>query len=164
MTKFFSKSSEWNDETGAKKGLPRPYVSFPKQFLTKNGKLYLHKKVPMPWQSKPRFDKGGLDLILENESRVFPEGLCGYCGVKFNDNDQVIRWLNGSGPVHSDMHPLHLECMKQGRTFCPFMRTTSDDEFETGTYLEIRAKAEADKNKKAPPKGGASCPPQGFKS
>ena len=45
--------------------------------------------------------------------------------------------------VFSDIHPFHLECMKQGRIFCPHMKETKDEEFEVGTFKELRDKVDA---------------------
>jgi hypothetical protein len=39
--------------------------------------------------------------------------------------------------------------MKQGRIFCPFMRTTKSNEFEYGTYKQL--KEYADRIKNTPP-------------
>jgi hypothetical protein len=88
------------------------------------------------------------DFLLnqENEKLVYLEGRCGYCGIKFIDNDECSRWIivdptqnDSTGPrVFSDTHPLHIECMKQARVFCPFMRQRENDEFEHGIYKDLR--------------------------
>jgi hypothetical protein len=136
---------------GKKQGLPRPMVRLDDYFLN-NFSHGLHKNNPVPWQSTPIFnEKGNIFYVIEdNEKRVLPEGLCGYCSVKFSDDEICIRWM-GDGSKHvpndeqgprmiSDTHPLHLECMRQTRVYCTHMRERPDSEFETGTYSELREK------------------------
>jgi thioredoxin 1 len=40
--------------------------------------------------------------------------------------------------VFSDIHPLHLECMRQTRIFCPGMKQRTEKEFEYGLYLNLK--------------------------
>ena len=136
-----------------KKGLPRPYIYLSDEqrkqpiwskLILKN-KLYLHKKIPVPWQSNPIFNgHDQFSLIKENEEKVYIKGVCAFCGIKFNKNDKCARWLTiigipGIEPnVFSDYYPFHIYCMKQARIFCPKMRQTSDDEFEYGFYKILK--------------------------
>ena len=141
----------WNIKTQNDKGLPRPIAHFGEKFETKDGKQYLYAESPIPFQTSATPDDDfPIDLIQENEDRVFSEGLCGYCGVAFEANDIVIRWTTGEETlkdrmpikVLSDHHPFHLECMRETRIYCPHMRETLDTEFETGPYAELRSNAE----------------------
>ena len=155
MKKVFLDSLKWSIDLKNYVGLPRPHVQLnenqrlqllePK--LKLKTKIYLHKRIPVPWQSMPVFESGQpFNLNIENERRVYPEGLCGYCGVKLKDEENCSRWTifdprqsDSVGPrVFSDTHPLHMECMKQARVFCPFMRQRENSEFEYGTYKELR--------------------------
>ena len=38
--------------------------------------------------------------------------------------------------------PFHIECMKQARIFCPFMKKRKDFEFEQGKFKHIKANAD----------------------
>ena len=154
----------WSEEVCDTRGLPRPFFILPKEFLEAEQKLgnkskYPFKRIPIPWQSVPIFGRkdipsisnpkpGNLGLILNREVRVYDEGLCGYCGVKFKDEDLCIRWTSIKGlqgmHIQSDHLPMHEKCMRQGRVFCPFMQTTEDYEFEKGTYKDLRVNAEPD--------------------
>lgn len=136
-----------------KPGLPRPLIELDDHFL-ENYSEGLHKKLPVPWQSNPIFNEKGniFSVIEENEKRVFPEGLCGYCSIKFQDDEQCVRWISddspaipndGQGPrVMSDTHPMHLECMKQARVYCPHMRARPESEFEYGIFRDLQKSAE----------------------
>jgi hypothetical protein len=129
----------WSEEVKNNKGLPRPYVySFPK-FQTWNNKKFLDKKVPIPFQSKPAMNEGGLVLNIENEKIVVDNGLCSYCGLGIDDNEISFRWMVEKQDfesnmqrdwVPSDFYPLHKKCMKQARYFCPFMRNLKDEDFD----------------------------------
>ena len=141
----------WNTKTQNDKGLPRPIAHFGKKFETKDGKQYLYTESPIPFQTSATPDDDfPIDLIQENEDRVFSEGLCGYCGIAFQNGEIVIRWIKGQeklkermpNKVPSDYHPFHPECMRETRIFCPHMRETLDEEFETGTYAELRSNAD----------------------
>ena len=162
MKKYYLDNFIWNKETSEIRGLPRPYVKVNKlyYFLKPVGfknkfKRYLHTVVPIPWQSIPLFDNFGalLDVNVDHESEVVKNGLCAYCGIKFKEKEICIRWttqnfmptIDGKSNnldkdifsrsrVFSDSYPHHLECMKQARIFCPFMRTLIDKNFETGEY------------------------------
>jgi hypothetical protein len=131
----------WSEENKNITGLPRPYAITNPKFYDFMGKLYIHKKIPIPWQSAPMMTDRPIELVIENESRVFAESLCAYCGVKIKEDEYVCRWISSDsmpteiGPrVYSDTHPFHINCMKQARVFCPFMRKTKDNEFEYGRY------------------------------
>ena len=159
-----SKKVLWTEESSEVVGLPRPYYDISELFLKEvkvhNSRfIYKHKRVPIPWQSVPIFGRkdipsisnpkpGNLGLILNREVRVYDESLCGYCGVKFKDEDLCIRWTSIKGlqgmHIQSDHLPMHEKCMRQGRVFCPFMQTTEDYEFEKGTYKDLRVNAEPD--------------------
>ena len=79
MTKYFKTFKK-----GKKHGLPRPMVQLDDYFLN-NFSEGLYKNNPVPWQSTPIFnEKGNIFYVIEeNEKRVLPEGLCGYCSIKF---------------------------------------------------------------------------------
>ena len=34
--------------------------------------------------------------------------------------------------------PLHIECMRQARIFCPHMKKTTEDEFEYGDFITLK--------------------------
>jgi hypothetical protein len=145
MSKYFKNNLIWSEQTKDLLGLPRPYVKTPIKAIFKKGVFFLHQRIPMPWQTKPNFRTRPISLIKENESKVYKESLCSYCGIKFIDTDFVVRWTatdvipTENGPrVKSDIHPHHIECMKQARIFCPYMRKTQDSEFEFGLYSDLR--------------------------
>ena len=127
-------------------GLPRPYAVYPVP-----NRLNIAAKTPIPWQSNPDLEiSGGITLNQENENKVWVEKRCAYCGAVFSDDEKAIRWTKLDKPLHhtyervfSDLHPFHLECMKETRIFCPFMRKTKDSEYETGKYSNLRANAHA---------------------
>jgi hypothetical protein len=158
MNVFFN-AKEWTKENSNILGLPRPTFEVPKEFaknkpigskLISKTKLYLHKKIPIPWQSEPVFNGlQQLTLNVENEEKVYKEGRCAFCGILFIAEESAIRWTtvkgipNPTGPnVFSDNFPFHQECMKQARRFCPFMRTTINEEFEYGPFELLRLKAD----------------------
>ena len=129
----------WSEEVKNNKGLPRPYSYSLLKYYFRGDKKFLDRKVPIPFQSKPAMDVGGLILNVENEKMVVDQGLCSYCGVNIKDNETSIRWMIESQDfslnidrdwVPSDFYPLHKKCMKQARYFCPFMRTLSDNNFD----------------------------------
>lgn len=152
---FLKNNNEWDISLNNFIGLPRPLFKIPKTFKDQNSKnfknnfnldhdFYLHNTVPVPWQSKPNFDKHAFNVILINEEKVYTDNLCPYCGVKIKKNDIVIRWIINNkiiksldSIVFSDIYPFHKKCMKQARIFCPYMRTKFDDDFEIGTYDEL---------------------------
>jgi hypothetical protein len=141
MKKHFDNNLVWNKDLSDYKGFPRPYCNTDPKFYKLNENLYLHKKIPIPWQTKPLMTTRAIDLIIENEEKVYKESLCAYCGIKFDIDEECIRWKNNDlmitqiGPrVLSDTHPFHKECMSQARIFCPHMRKTKDEEFESGKY------------------------------
>jgi hypothetical protein len=150
MQEYYKKDLVWSQENSEITGLPRPYAITPDRLhfrkplnFSNNFKRYLHKIVPIPWQSVPLFINGNYGLLsinIEHEKKVITHNLCGYCGNGFNDKDLCSRWISNtkklsedgvdSFRVYSDVYPLHLECMKQARRFCPFMRTLSEADFE----------------------------------
>jgi hypothetical protein len=129
----------WSEKNSNFLGLPRPYYLLDSKWYTKNKKKYLHKKIPIPYQSKPGLKNSSpISLNIENEKKVVENGLCSYCGIKINDNEESIRWMiektvvdlnSNRDLVPSDFHPLHIACMKQARVYCPFMRTLKDEDF-----------------------------------
>jgi hypothetical protein len=147
-------SVKWSQNTKDILGLPRPYVDLPLNIrknptfkrLIMETKLYLHKKIPVPWQSEPIFDEiKPFILLLKNEESVYVNGICAYCGINFKEDDLCIRWttLIGTatkeGPnLFSDNYPFHIKCMKQARIFCPRMRQTEDGEYEFGNYETLK--------------------------
>ncbi len=173
MSKYFKKNHIWSEDLANFKGLPRPYINVPEIFHKKIKKVksdggifstdllnlkndfYLHPKIPIPWQSKPVLDEQGtvFNVIKENEKSIYKEKLCGYCGISLDIKEECVRWKpqftieetnDENGPrVFSDGHPMHLECMRQARIFCPYMRLRQDNEFEYGTYDTLIKNAEA---------------------
>ena len=140
--KYFDGASQWQKKDVDTVGLPRPWA-IPKR-------NDLAKKVPIPWQSEDCFDSlGHLGLNQNNENLVYKKNLCSYCGIEIKNNKTAIRWTKAplelttiEGPkVFSDFHPLHLECMKQARIFCPHMRKLQDSEFEIGKYTKLKENA-----------------------
>jgi hypothetical protein len=163
--KIFINSEKWSEYNKDTTGVPRPFYILSNFFL-KNAPFKIAKKIPVPWQSLPIFNDETLtvfNVIEKNESLVISDGRCGYCGIKFKDFDSCSRWtiergtpsIDGKkGPnVFSDNYPLHKECMRQARIFCPFMKLRNDTEFEFGTFLELKKHAEVfiNKHKKIPP-------------
>jgi hypothetical protein len=129
----------WSEEVTSQKGLPRPYAYPLLQHYFIKGKKFLDKKIPIPFQSKPAIDVGGLILNLKNEKIVVEQELCPYCGIYIEDKETSIRWMiekedfslnKDRDWVPSDFYPFHEKCMKQARYFCPFMRTLKDDVFD----------------------------------
>lgn len=146
MSKYFDNALEWTDENKDTLGLPRPFKKIGDEFRDRV-KYHIAKIVPIPWQSIPVFLELGLLLNKKNESLVFLENRCAYCGIQFIENEQCVRWIipkevkrEGNSLVNSDSFPFHLVCMKQARIFCPFMRKTKNEEFETGTFIELKEK------------------------
>lgn len=155
--KHFDKNLKWEQKHIDYKGTPRPYLDVPKDLQYRDGVFFLHERVPIPWQSEPKLykkpDFGFLGVIVDNEKSVYDKGLCAFCGIAIDPNEEVIRWTtylgipNNDGPnVFSDNYPFHINCMKQGRIFCPFMRTTQSSEFEYGLYKDLKEKADRIKN------------------
>ena len=140
--KYFDGAHEWQESDVNTIGLPRPFA--------KPTRKDLAKKVPIPWQSEDRFESlNHLGLNLKNEDMVYIEELCPYCGIKINNKEIVTRWFTCELAlvnrdhrwVYSDLHPFHIDCMKEGRIFCPHMRKLNDKDFETGTYKELKQNA-----------------------
>lgn len=132
------------------KGLPRPTKEISEEFREIHGKTFLAKVVPIPWQSIEGFDQGNfLEINPRNEHRVYRLDLCPYCGIKINDDEYCIRWLSKdnnvfdikSTRVPSDIHPFHIECMKEGRIFCPFMKKEPEENFEYGLFIDLKKNA-----------------------
>lgn len=143
---------EWNESLRNFTGLPRPFSKVLKHHRT-NRKL--SAKVPIPWQSAAKNDdRTFLRIIQENEDIVYYKNLCSYCGIKINDEENVVKWKNPhidkiihDGPfVLSDIHPLHLECMRQTRIYCPGMRKRIEDEFEYDIYLNLKQKSKKERD------------------
>jgi hypothetical protein len=162
MSKYISKDFFWNKDLINYVGSPRPSLNVPQSFWNRKkilangkkvkGKFYLHKIIPIPWQSKPVFDeitRVVFNVIEDHESLVYKNNLCSFCGIKINNNEECIRWtdINSNpfevGPrVFSDNHPLHFDCMKQARVYCPYMRSLDNSEFEIGEYNKLRRNAD----------------------
>lgn len=121
-------NAEWNESHIGFVGLPRPFSKVLEQHQISQS---LASKVPIPWQSRAQNNQDGfLRIVQENEDIVYSKNLCSYCGVKINNDDNVVRWKNKELDkmkhdgrfVLSDIHPLHLNCMKQTRVYCPGMK------------------------------------------
>lgn len=149
MSKIFDNSVPWNENTKNILGLPRPFFMVGRYWRKRKNKIYLTKKIPIPWQSFAVFNESQmLGLDEKNEQLVYKNNLCPYCGIKIEKNEYVIRWTNKKftdssvgGKVLSDIHPFHIECMRQARIFCPFMRMTTDEEFEFGLFVNLKNNA-----------------------
>lgn len=148
MKNIFLNAKIWEENDKNTTGLPRPFVSLTQNFI-KSLPCKIAKKIPVPWQSLPYIkDSGVFKIIYENEEIVIKNNLCGYCGIKINDSEIVVRWKDTnftvienrvSEPrVASDIMPLHIECMTQARKFCPHMIKTKDEEFEYGDFLTLK--------------------------
>jgi hypothetical protein len=127
----------WSSNLLKHKGLPRPECYANKKFYFKDGKRFLPKKFPVPYQSMPGDEIAFIKLNIENEKEVVLNDLCSFCGTKIEEEDLSIRWMvekieikQERDFVPSDFRPQHLECMKQARTYCPFMKTLKDYDFE----------------------------------
>jgi len=136
---IFINAIEWSSNSLKSTGLPRPYYNVPKHFYIKNKKRYLAKKIPIPYQSLPGNSERGIRLNMENEKESVAKDLCAYCGIKIKNEELSIRWkielekdffYEQLDFVPTDFHPFHLECMKQARIYCPFMRTLKDEVFD----------------------------------
>jgi hypothetical protein len=136
---IFLNAVEWSLKNIKTVGLPRPYFNVPKKFYFKNKKRYLAKKVPIPYQSMPGEDILAIRLNIENEKYSVENDLCPYCGIAIDLEKQSIRWMieveknffnEQRDLVPSDFHPFHLDCMRQARIYCPFMRTLKDSSFD----------------------------------
>lgn len=149
MNKYFHNSVKWSQENKNQLGLPRPFALISKEFKDKAiDKYHIPKRVPIPWQSIPIFDpktKTALNVNKANESIIFIENRCAYCGVSFVVDELCIRWKipldmkkQTNALVKSDSNPFHFECMKQARIFCPHMKKTKESEFETGTFIKLK--------------------------
>jgi thioredoxin 1 len=144
---------EWSESTKDIVGLPRPFSKVLKIHRVKSN---LSAKVPIPWQSRSVNDLSGfLRIIQENENEIYYKNLCSYCGIEIKNYEDVVRWKNNNLDlisfdghfVLSDIHPLHLECMIQTRTYCPGMRKKLEEEFEYGKYQELNNNAYSDRKK-----------------
>ena len=141
-SKYFKNAHKWQESDVDTVGLPRPFALPTRKDLA--------KKVPIPWQSEDRFESlNRLELNLKNEDKVYIKSLCPYCGIKIDDEEVITRWTTyhfllfnrDSNWVYSDLHPFHIECMKEGRIFCPFMRKLKDKDFEIGIYKKLKIKS-----------------------
>ena len=155
VSRYLKDSVPWSEENKSNTGLPRPFsYTFKSEKIRK--KFNIAKIVPIPWQSKAVFkNETFLNLNEENEEQIYINNLCPYCGIKINSDEIVTRWKTmdleelskKDSLVYSDIHPFHIECMKQGRIFCPFMKTLADDDFEFGKFQELRNHADIEKSK-----------------
>jgi len=145
---IFNNAHQWKKKDVNTLGLPRPFA--------KPNRKDLAKKVPIPWQSEDCFDSfNHLGLNVKNENKVYVYNLCPYCGIEIKNTEIVIRWktidINQLSKketlVYSDIHPFHIECMKESRIFCPHMKKLKDEDFEIGKYKDLKINAIFDKNK-----------------
>ena len=84
---------------------------------------------------------------IENEKEAVQNELCGYCGLGFQDEEESVMWISQkkkpghdgleSMLVYTDFYPLHPVCMKDARTFCPFMKELADLDFMVGKYKDL---------------------------
>ena len=144
-------NSEWNESHIDLIGLPRPFSKVLKKHQTLSN---LAPKVPIPWQSRAQNNKDSfLKIIQENEDIVYNKNLCSYCGIQIKNDENVIRWKNkelnkirhDGRFVLSDIHPLHLICMKQTRVYCPGMKKKKEEEFEYGKYIDLNKNAKTER-------------------
>lgn len=143
-------NAEWNDSYIGFIGLPRPFSKVLEQHQVSLG---LASKVPIPWQSRAQNDQNGfLKIVQENEDIVYNKNLCSYCGVKINNEEYVVRWKKKLDKIRhdgqfvlSDIHPLHLICMKQTRVYCPGMKKKKEKEFEYGKYEDLNKNAKTER-------------------
>jgi thioredoxin 1 len=142
---------EWNESCRDFVGFIRPFSKVLKQHRISHK---LSAKVPIPWQSAAINNENGfLRIIQENEDIIYYKNLCSYCGVKIDDEENVVRWKNKNlnkiehdGTfVLSDIHPLHLNCMKYTRIYCPGMRKKKEKEFEYGKYIILNKNAKLER-------------------
>jgi hypothetical protein len=135
---IFKNSNEWSLKDIKKTGLPRPFFVVPEIYYFKNNKRYLAKKIPIPYQSTPG-ENEPIRLNIENEEYVVANDLCSYCATSIEKDSYSIRWMiekekkikdKSRDFVPSDFSPFHIECMKQARIYCPFMRTLDDSSFD----------------------------------
>ena len=128
--KYFEGANKWQENDVETVGLPRPWATSKRKDLA--------KKFPIPWQSGAKNDQERfLKIIQENEDIVYYKNLCSYCGIKINNEENVVRWksphinkiTHSEHFLFSDIHPLHLECMRQTRIYCPGMRKRIETEF-----------------------------------
>ena len=143
---------EWNNNVKNEIGLPRP---FSKVLPVNRENHKLARKVPIPWQSAAINDQGRfLKIIQENEDVIYYKDLCSYCGINISIDEDVVRWKNpkidqirhDGSFVFSDIHPLHLECMRQTRIYCPGMKKRKKEEFEYGKYKNLKHNAEIERS------------------
>jgi len=144
-------NAEWNDSHIGFVGLPRPFSKVLEQHQVSHA---LAPKVPIPWQSRAQNNQDGfLRIVQENEDIVYTKNLCSYCGVTINNGENVVRWRNkelnnikhDGRFVLSDIHPLHLTCMKQTRVYCPGMKKKKEEEFEYGKYIDLEKNAKTER-------------------
>lgn len=162
MRNIFNNSTTWEDKDKNTTGKNRPFVELDDDFI-KSLKFRIAKKIPVPWQSMPYLKDGGVfKIIYDNENLVVKNNLCGYCGIAILDDELVVRWTNKNflvineniqePRVTSDIMPMHKECMKIARVFCPHMIKTSEDEYEYGLFKDLKNNALKDiKDKKTTP-------------
>ena len=159
---IFKKNFKWNETNKNSVGLPRPSYDVPEEYrhkkydghddlnririLNLKSNVYLHRKIPVPWNTSPKFLKkdennlsGFFQIDDEKERSVYIKNICMFCGLGFKQGEIAIRYKvvhdaikEGSRFIFSDISPYHQECMRQIRIYCPFMRTRMDDEFEFG--------------------------------
>lgn len=132
------------------RGMPRPKQNVIEKLWHRNGERYLAKIVPIPWQSMAKFNEdGSFRVNVRNEHKIFRMNLCPYCGIEINKDEFCVRWLSPDkhssiiteGRVPSDVHPFHIECMKEGRIYCPFMRDEPEEHFEYGVFSDLKSNA-----------------------
>jgi len=163
---------EWTPENADDEGPVRPFFKTspgshrdnPTNPVSKNG-LWLHQRVPIPWDAEPQEleegQEGGLesDQPLMGESiapgtkvrRALDEHRCPHCKRQFDDNETVVAWKEFMPGLSSNRLPRHPKCMGQVVRVCPVMRgrdrskethegpqRLSLEMFDVGPYSDVR--------------------------
>jgi len=143
-------AKNWSEELRDVTGLPRPSVRttpYEQEFFN------VRKRVPIPWATSPQHaEYGEADQNLpfpdsEKQQRAITEGVCPNCGEGFEKGEAAQRWIRktkkGIEPSggKADNYPLHTECMRQARIFCPHLVNSPEERFESGPHEKLRVNA-----------------------
>ena len=143
-------AKNWSEELRDTTGLPRPSVSttpFEQRIFD------VKKRIPIPWATSPTYSEyGEADQNLpfpdsSKQQEAIEKGLCPMCGEGFEKGEIAQRWtrktnegIERSGGA-ADNYPLHQECMRQARIFCPHLKSELEERFETAPHKELRLRA-----------------------